>query len=226
MHHLGLGDHIVCNGLVRTLLEEKTIKKIYFPIKKHNLQNVSRMLFDIKDRLIFIPIKDDSEMVKTSKLFDDTLVLKLGIFSNTGNIHKQEFGRAFYEDADIDYENRWNKFFFIRREDSDSDLPLLSYKEEEVFVHDDLSRNLIIDESFLLNKKIYRPKHKLGDQNSLTIFDYYSILKRVKQIDCIDSSFACLIDHLQELELTPKFIHRYVRKEGGPEYRNNWKILL
>jgi hypothetical protein len=66
----------------------------------------------------------------------------------------------------------------------------------------------------------------LGRKNKHTIFDYIDILKNVKEIHCMDSSFACLIDHLPYLSEKKKFIHRYIRESSeNPVYKNNWMIL-
>ena len=46
-HHLGLGDHIVCNGLVRNLIQKNQIYGIF--VKKHNVDNVMFMYKDLKN---------------------------------------------------------------------------------------------------------------------------------------------------------------------------------
>ena len=46
-HHLGLGDHISCHGIVRHFSEIED--KICLFIKPHNLDNVKRMFSDINN---------------------------------------------------------------------------------------------------------------------------------------------------------------------------------
>jgi len=55
-HHLGLGDHISCHGIVRHFCEIKD--KVFLFVKENNYKNVKRMFSDIKN-LNFL-IGDDS----------------------------------------------------------------------------------------------------------------------------------------------------------------------
>jgi hypothetical protein len=55
-HHLGLGDHIICNGLVRSLIKSTENYKMF--VKPHNLVTVSFMYKDLKN-LSFL-VGDDS----------------------------------------------------------------------------------------------------------------------------------------------------------------------
>ena len=43
-HHLGLGDHITCNGLVNYLSEE--FKTIYLPVKEKNFKTINYLYQD------------------------------------------------------------------------------------------------------------------------------------------------------------------------------------
>ena len=46
-HHLGLGDHIICNGLIRNLINYDD--KYFMFIKQHNLVSVKFMFRDLKN---------------------------------------------------------------------------------------------------------------------------------------------------------------------------------
>ena len=41
-HHLGLGDHLICNGMVRYVAKNYDFKNIALVVKKCNLNNVTR----------------------------------------------------------------------------------------------------------------------------------------------------------------------------------------
>ena len=56
--HLGLGDHIVCNGLFR-VLHEKHDKSI-IPVKRHNRHSVERMFQDLSN-VVVVPVINDFE---------------------------------------------------------------------------------------------------------------------------------------------------------------------
>jgi hypothetical protein len=94
---------------------------------------------------------------------------------------------------------------------------------EYIFVHQDVQRNLIINRNFT---NFISPLHSLGNKSEYSIFNYLKILENSNEIHCIDSSFACFIDHIESLKNKPKFIHRYVRQNNeNPIYKNNWTIL-
>ena len=47
-HHLGLGDHLICNGLVRNICENNK-NNFLLPAKKHNFQTVKFMFRDLNN---------------------------------------------------------------------------------------------------------------------------------------------------------------------------------
>ena len=47
LHHLGLGDHITCNGLYRFLSEK--YDQLILPVKRHNYLSITRMLSDLSN---------------------------------------------------------------------------------------------------------------------------------------------------------------------------------
>ena len=104
-HHLGLGDHIICNGLVRTLAKEQPVEVL---CKNHNLASV-RFMFRDDSRIGVVGAADDTEALaifKSSgsnklkighenlprfmsggKQFDEALYLECGVDSDaTGTL--------------------------------------------------------------------------------------------------------------------------------------------
>ena len=225
MHHLGLGDHIVCNGLVRELMKKCDL--IYFPVKHHNFATVKFMFRDVSRKIKYIPINSDNEMTYWGTLnreaFDECV--RLGNFyeNNFVNRHKS-FCKGFYDNANIDYEKRWESFYVDYGEPEIS-----TTKTDYNFLHEDKSRGYIIADTYK-EQEYCEPNHTLGQNSETTIFDYYNIIKNSKQIHCMDSAFSAWIDHIKELEDKPKYIHRYVKKYKEPDgmwqfYGNNWKII-
>ena len=140
---------------------------------------------------------------------------------------KLTFCEVFYRDANIDYEKRWDSFKYNRDLDAEQIINETNSKLDYIFVHDDKKRNFCINERLLPNIDVYKPMHSLSEKVETTIFDYVPLLEKAKEIHCMDSSFAIMIDHIPSLMDKDKYIHRYVRKGtgGGPLYRNNWKII-
>jgi hypothetical protein len=60
-HHLGLGDHFVCNGLVRAVLEQTKAKRLYLPTKENNMVTVQQMYSD-DSRIVCLPVRTDNDV--------------------------------------------------------------------------------------------------------------------------------------------------------------------
>lgn len=224
--HVGLGDQILCNGLIRNIAQNN--KTLFLPVKKHNLLNIKDMLKDL-DNITYIKILDDEDMIKyynlTKNIIDKTI--SIGIFGDKFLANNKSFDESFYQQACVDYNKRWDDFKYINNDYKQSVL-LNDIKEQKyIFAHDDQSRNLIIKKNYLNNSIfLYRPKHNLGNLNQYTIFDYIKILEKAEEIHCMDSSFACMIDHFPQFYNKKKYIHRYIRKNShNPYYKNNWEII-
>ena len=102
-HHLGLGDHIICNGLVREIY--KIEKEVSLYCKFNNLNNVTYMYRDLKN-LHIIGIKSDQDILV------DKNTLKIGfeyvyIFQQYGIT----WDESFYRQCNINFEKRWSSFF-------------------------------------------------------------------------------------------------------------------
>ena len=225
IHHLGLGDHIICNGLVRELI--KRCDLIYFPVKHHNFLTVKFMFRDIPNHIKYVTVNNDNEMLywetMNSQIFDESV--RLGNFYENNFVNRHEnFCQGFYENVNIDYEKRWESFYI------DYGIPKISTdKTDYNFLHEDQSRQYVISNKYK-EQNYFEPKHILGQKTETTIFDYYNVIKDSNEIHCMDSSFSAWIDHVQELKDKPKYIHRYVKKYKEPDgmwqiYGNNWQIL-
>ena len=58
--HMGLGDHIICNALVRHLAKKDTI---IVPVKKHNETSV-KFMFSDNENIVVMPFKGDRQADK------------------------------------------------------------------------------------------------------------------------------------------------------------------
>lgn len=225
IHHLGLGDHIVCNGLVRELIKKCDL--IYFPVKHHNFATVKFMFRDIPNHIKYVTVNNDNEMLywetMNREIFDEPV--RLGNFyeNNFVNRHKN-FCKGFYDNANIDYEKRWESFYV------DYGTPKISTdKTNYNFLHQDQSRGYVISDKYK-QTEYYEPNHALGQASDTTLFDYYNVMAESNEMHCMDSAFSAWADHIEEFKNKPKYIHRYVKKDKEPDgmwqfYGNNWQIL-
>ena len=191
--HLGLGDHIICNGLYRELI--KTNDEYTLFVKKHNIDTVSFMISDLMNVKIN-SVNSDEDVNIFLKGIDENDVIKIG-FVNFPVLGAKDFDDSFYIQHNIPFEKRWSSFKCHR----DSGLEKVLFdkfgvKENEyVFVHDDKNRGYEIDESYIINKELPIIRPILGLTNNS--FDYCYLMENSKESHFIDSSFRLIFDSLQ-----------------------------
>jgi len=219
-HHLGLGDHIICNAIVRHF--SKIYDKIYLFVKKHNFKSVRFMYNDLIN-IEYIKVNSDIEV--ESQLLNKNF-MRIG-FNYLHKNYNRYFDKLFFQQLNIDFEKRWLDFYINRNEKNEIIL-FDKYNIEEnryIFIHDDKSRNFNINESFIQDKtlKIIRP---IGSYTE-NIFDYCYLLENAKEIHCIDSSFKLIADSI-ELNSDRLFFHlSYINKDNKfiSSSKKNWIII-
>lgn len=232
-HHLGLGDHIICNGLVRTLLNGG---KVYaglgvFAKEEHTIK--VRRMFDDENKITVIPIpKNINEIAFTNHYIATNNIINFircgfgGIdnFYSMGMIKK--FDEVFYCMAGIPHKSRWSNFKIRRDMDEEARIfnKLNPNKEKYIFVHDDVNRGMVINPNNPNNLKIIK--------NDITesIFDMSMILENATEIHCMESSMRCLIEHVKTN--CPLYLHTSIRPDGqgtNPfitgSSRKNWILI-
>lgn len=215
-HHLGLGDHIICNGLVRSIINPNEEYKMF--VKPHNLISVSFMFKDLKN-LSFLEGDDifANNYIKNNNINKTDLIIA-GFYRHPSS---KSFDESFYLQNNLHFNKRWNNFYVSRDLESENNLfNIFNLKKNEyIFIHDDLSRNYIIDESLIENKnnlKIVRPMKGLTDN----IFDYCKIISDSYSSHFIDSSFRLMCDSLS-LKTENIFYHLNM-KNGIKRNKNNF----
>ena len=234
-HHLGLGDHIICNALYRAL--SSRYQFLIMVVKKRNSIDVKAMLHDL----------DNVWLIEVSNKFADTaqlLLLKFFSFTNVSKVLSiggaslerelgstasgaRNFDRLMYRLGQVEFKLR-NQGFFIER-NYVKELELFRFlgchQGEYIFVHDDPSRDFLIEETKLpKDVRVIRSK-KLEDY---TIFDYLTVLEKAEEIHVVQSSFAALVECSG---LTGRnFVHLYSRPDSKGEenemsYSQQWTKL-
>lgn len=221
-HHLGLGDHIILNGLVRTLIEDGTT--YYLFCKSHNEQSVKFMYRDLPN-LKLIVADTDHEVDHFLRKIHSNNIIKIG-FEYFNLYSKDEyFDRTFYSQFDLPIQTRWEKFKVDR--DLDTELRLFESlgveKGNYIFLQDDLSRGFVINPDFIRDKSL--PIIKPHRTN--TIFDWCTVIENAAEIHCICSSFKQLADNLNLKDVKLHYHITYVA-DGRPRdtkisyNNNNW----
>ena len=216
-HHLGLGDHIICNGIVRYVVKNYNFNNVAVVVKSSNLNNVRRMFSDLSQISFFI-VEEDREFVEeyNSNLKSIPLV-RVG-FEKCRN---HEFDRSFYDSVSVPFKERWDSWHLERNTEQEQKLiNELALDEEYIFVHDKSSvgdYNLNIENSL----RQVRPE-KLESEQS--IFDWMGVIENSKEVHGISSSFTHLID---SMELKNKLYFHDIKAAHGMGFslKNNWEII-
>jgi len=227
-HHLGLGDHFICNGLVREIA--KKYNKVFVLCKKHNFQSVNAMYYDNQKIEAYI-ISDDAEAQAVVESFKrkGEKVECFGYMRPGWMDNNKTWDQSFYDQANIDFKKRWSSFALYRDLKKEKEVFEKNVCDKEyVFLHEDKKRGYIINRKEYINDRIIEPILGVTDN----IIDYYKIIKEAKEIHCIDSCFLIFIDSLC-LEFKKLFFHKYARPReteseksaGFTTLKHNWKIL-
>ena len=174
-HNLGLGDHIIYNGIVREYAKNG---KVGLFCKAHNIPSVRFMYRDIDVEVI------DVDGIDSTNIKD--YYLRLEITGESPTEHSGAFNDIFYNMAGIDPAKKWELFHVER----DLELEERIFSEygvgpyEYVFVHDDKKRKLNLDVDGI------RPIVGLTEN----IFGYCKLIEMAKEVHCISSSFLWLTE--------------------------------
>lgn len=231
LHHLGLGDHLICSGLYRQLSREYS--RIFFVVKKHNFQSVKDLLVDTSGITIFpLPNRIADRVQRYLKVLARALKfphLGLGYFGSDFLIPGEniKFDENFYRQASVDFLHRWESFQISRNTDREKKV-FETYSVKKggyVFLHEDVHRGFVIDRSLInTTLPIVSPK----TNSHYRFVDYLMLIENAAEIHCIESSFAALIEGMQIN--VPKIAHRYSRPEAKSNprmeftYNAAWKI--
>lgn len=215
-HHLGLGDHIICNGMVRHFVDLYGEVTIF--CKEHYRSNVEYIYRDNPNIHI---ISADQEWMIAPFLnqIDKNQYLKIG-FENLPfyeqNFEKfnKSFDLAFYELANLDFSIRFKKFFIQRDEQKEQEaLEYLNKNNEPyIYVHDDPKRGFLIDDTKHRNDlKIIKNDFKFN------LFEMRKVLEEAEEIHIMQTGMLDLINSFP-IKKPKIFHHTYVRKYSGFYY--------
>lgn len=178
-HHLGLGDHIVCNAIVRKIYSKN--ESVTLAVKPHNLISVQSLYKDIN---IDFLVGEDREIESLYEKYD---VLRIG-FENCNELNWE---RSFYKQMNIDYAERYTNFYIQRDFQAEKQLEdQINLPNEFAFCNTLYSGGEVSIKIKSSLSKIYLSK--ITDN----IFDWIGVLEKATEIHTIDSSIFHLIKQL------------------------------
>lgn len=211
--HLGLGDHIVCNGLVRELVKRHGPLTTF--AKPHNAESVRFMFHDVP---VAVVEANDAMAGRIINSHPAELSIVIGHYRFDRTI---PFDRCFYLCAGVPFASRWESFNVPRDAAGEKRvIDALKLPQQFAFLHDDPARDYTATVKTSL--PVVRPKKEL----TANIFDYMGVIERAAEVHCIESAFAFMVDSFPMDK--PLFIHRYARHSSQnekPTYKNEWKVI-
>jgi len=230
-HHLGLGDHIDCNGMIRSILKTSKFTKACVFTKSKYYDLIDYMYRD-DDNIELIKVSNDKEHEDVNKYSaeNDVPVLRVG-HENYPWGKEEELGKGcaelFYDQIGMSYDIRFDEFYYERDEKEETRLcqKLNPDNKPYVFVHDDADRGFEIKDSEI-RKLAGEDIHIIRNDMSENIFYYGKLFENAKQIHCMESCFRSLIETLDiKGDL---FFHNF--REGASGYLGNstrqpWKEI-
>ncbi len=209
--NLGLGDAIICNGLVRALALRQPDRTIRVAAWPQNVASVMQMFSDI-DVQVIATSTENLRGLPT----DGHDVLSIGL-NNRHWGEAQPFDRAFYHFADVPFDAKWGLFHIP---ESGTELGPPDYRY--ALLHEDRSRGFTIDRSRIPGILI----HSVTPGKTPRLSDWRRWIEHAADIHCIDSS----VMHMAELLPTngKLFYHRYARTaDKSPVeaiFRKDWTV--
>lgn len=220
--HLGLGDILICNALVRHLAHAHT--EVVVPVKPRNRITAAFMWRD-QPRIQVIDAEDDREalgMLREVRAHNRK-TLAIGLHATPPSIKLSPLPQSgwdaqLYKDAGVAFSKCWSDF----KVDRQPSMELRAPEEPFCLVHDDAERGFKIDHRKLPKKlKIVRVDPTLHNN----LFAWWGHIEKCEQFHGIESSVAILMDHMPVRHAKRLVLHTYSRKSTPPKYMADWEVV-
>lgn len=234
-HALGIGDHVVFNGMARRLLVEHKLDAIYITAW-HQYQSMVEFMFRDDSRIKVIGIPSGGEYhairyiiqnlnpkciyilgheVLPGQPYDDLIKTDTEYYQvSWTHLEKQTTNvlqKCFYDFMDIDWKHRFISCYYSRDMEQEDRVfnKLNPNNDDYIFILDDASRghSMNMDKVAKLNDNNYKIIYNDKSEN---MFYLGTILQNAKQVHCMESSLRSLIEVLP-MENTELYYHQYIR---------------
>lgn len=192
--HQGLGDHIICNGLSRTLAENEEITIF---CKEHNFKNISYMYKDNNNiKIISLNANEEDPSFVINKYSKYDGFINASSYLQTQRINCKNWNEIFYKLSKIPFENSWDKFSYIRDEYNENELfnKLNPDNKKIAFIHAYGSDGINRIDYKKINQNLFQIEANKKDDY---FFDYGLLIEKAEEIHCVNSSFLHFIDRIK-----------------------------
>lgn len=221
-HHLGLGDTIICNGIINNYC--KKFETLFIFCKPKFYTSV-KFLYRNNPKVNIIPANDSEASIIYNYIHTDyKLLLGFNYLEQVISQYKLNFDEGFYKIAGLNFEKRYSDFILNRDKQREDELynKLNKLSGNYIFLHDDPSRNLIINRDFIIDKTlpIIKPDINITDN----IFDYCKIIENATEVHVMDSSFKNLCESLT-FKTEKIYYHTKYLRPNMTKSKHNWNII-
>lgn len=218
--HYGFGDYVMCYGLVKEL-SKKYDKIFLFGIRHISPLHISNII------RLYSSIENVQIITEDPKNYKDVLYLGWdNYFKTIEEGTAIQCARYFYNQVGVPLDLMWDNFYFKRDLDKEKDIYYnrlgLKDGEEYIFLHDDPSRDFVIDRKYIPNIKTI---HLIKLQD-ISILDTLYLVEKAKEVHIENTGLVSFIDQMKIKHNSLNY-HKYVRPEeyGQPILRLNWNII-
>lgn len=234
--HLGLGDHIICNGLVRFYTTHVS-PYVVIVVKQRNAENVQQMYVDLiqTNSIGILSVNDDAEISPNTELYGDkgsvNMLKRLDMLKYTViacGLHLKmtiddDFIRTFYNDTCVPLERYKNAFVYSYNKKRSEEI-CASNTDKYVVVHE--------YDTYTINRT-YLPKEtrivSLHNLKQYSVFDLKDLIEGAVEVHVIDSSILWFIE-LAQLSIGKRFFHQnskpHLHYDITSHLSNDWSIVV
>lgn len=226
-HHLGLGDHFDCNGMVRYIGKNTAYEKIAVFSKSNYFSMIEYMYRDNDDIEVW-EISKDNEYEDVKKIIETEKpehMLTVGHQYYPGPAAEKELNKNcwefFYEQVNIPYNVR-HEYFYLERDPKEEERvfnKLNPNNEPYIFVHEDVDRGFELDRKHFIDRSL----HIVENDISENVFHFLKIIEEAEEIHCMESSFKTLIDIYAKQDKI--FYHDFRNQPLGQNSLDTWKVI-
>ena len=226
-HHLGLGDHLDCNGMVRHILKHSEHDNVAVFAKSNYFSMIDYMYRD-DDHIKVLKVSKEDEYGDVDKIIRENKAenfLKIGHEYYPGRqaelSQNKNCWEFFYEQIDMPYSVRYD-YFYVERDSAEEQRvydKLNPDNEPFIFVHDDPERGFTLEHKHFLNQDLRIIMNDVTEN----IFHFTKIIEEAEEIHCMESSFKTLIDFYAKQDNI--FYHDFRHHPLGQNSLDRWKVI-
>jgi hypothetical protein len=227
-HHMGLGDHFICNGLVNYLSTQ--YDKVILPCARHNLETV-QCLYSDNDRVSILPVDKEPQDIVAFSQRENIPITQVGF----DYIQKSRHGwyDSFYEQCGIPIEYR-KSYFSLPSQIPNATLVYnqMVTSPHYILVHQGSSNSTEYPIDILQGRQegSLPPIVRIVPHVSNNLLDWITVIQNAAEIHVVPSSVFCLVDGIAP-SLNSRLYYHDIRQGADIRHSDiersgtNWKVI-